>query len=404
MPEKVPLRIIHCIRAPVGGVFRHVADLAESQHDAGHSVGLICDSSTGGNFENERIERLEPFLRLGVTRVAMRRQISSRDMLSVWQVAKEILRRSPDVLHSHGAKGGAYARMIGALLRLRGHKVSRFYSPHGGSLHYDPSSVQGRVYFVAERILERMTDGLIFVSRYEAEQYASKVRAPEIPSRVIYNGLRAEEFEPVKTDPDAADFLFIGTLRDLKGPDLFIRAVARLAERLGDPPTAVIVGAGDGKSKYETLAGELGISGNVRFLQPMPARDAFRLAGCVVIPSRAESLPYIVLETIAAQKPIVTTNVGGIPEIFGAESDRLVRPGDDATLAAAMASVLNNPDRARQDARNRSQLLRETFSLAVMAEDVERFYRDTMDGVRRSAIEPAQQPKTPARRQMFIRQ
>ena len=58
------LRIVHCFRAPVGGVFRHVGDLAEAQHRAGNAVGIICDSTTGGPFEEERLKRLAPFLDL----------------------------------------------------------------------------------------------------------------------------------------------------------------------------------------------------------------------------------------------------------------------------------------------------------------------------------------------------
>ena len=50
-----PLRIVHCFRAPVGGLFRHVRDLVEAQHRAGHAVGIICNSSTGGAFEDEAL-------------------------------------------------------------------------------------------------------------------------------------------------------------------------------------------------------------------------------------------------------------------------------------------------------------------------------------------------------------
>ncbi|MCW2309964.1 glycosyltransferase [Rhodobium gokarnense] len=403
MQDKEQLRIVHCIRAPVGGVFRHVSDLATAQAAAGHAVGLICDSTTGGSFEDGRIAALSEHLELGVTRIPMRRQISPRDILSTWRVAKEIGRIAPDVLHAHGAKGGAFARVIGAILRMGGHRIARFYCPHGGSLHYDAESLQGLVYFTAERLMEHVTDGLVFVSRFEADAYREKVGAPIVPQRIVHNGLRPEEFEPVVPAEDAADFLFIGTLRDLKGPDLFIRALSRLRDGGTTKPTGVIVGAGDDKPAYERLVAELGLQAAVRFEEPMPAREAFRLARCVVIPSRAESLPYIVLEAIAAHLPLITTRVGGIPEIFGPESGLLVTPGNDRALAAHMAAFLKDGAEFQTAANARAERLRQPFSLAAMAGEIEAFYRETL-----AAEDPVQSRKTGhARRaddQVFIRQ
>ena len=78
----------------------------------------------------------------------------------------------------------------------------------------------------------------------------------------------------------------------------------------------------------------------------MPARDAFALGRLLVAPSRAESLPYIVLEAAAAAVPMITTNVGGIPEIFGPQAAGLVAPGDAAALARAIARRARRARRA----------------------------------------------------------
>ena len=59
------LRIVHCFRSPIGGLFRHVADLTQEQARNGHSVGIICDSTTGGEYEERLFERLMPSLALG---------------------------------------------------------------------------------------------------------------------------------------------------------------------------------------------------------------------------------------------------------------------------------------------------------------------------------------------------
>ena len=334
------LRIVHCFRAPVGGVFRHVRDLVEAQHASGHQVALICDSTTGGPFEEQLLDSIRPFLGLGLKRFPMRRNIAPSDIAATLRLMREVRSLHPDVLHAHGAKGGAYARIIGTLLRASGTRVARIYSPHGGSLHYDPRSRSGRVFFAAERLLGRATDAFVFVSRYEADAYAEKVGRPAKPVAIVRNGLRPEEFEPVAPAADARDFLFIGELRDLKGTDVFIEAVARIGA------SAVIVGAGPDRQRYEQMVRDLGLSARIAFLDRMPARQAFALARCLVVPSRAESMPYIVLEGVAAGLPMIATRVGGIPEIFGAAANRLVPAGNAEALAAAMNEVTASPSSA----------------------------------------------------------
>jgi glycosyltransferase involved in cell wall biosynthesis len=368
----MPLRIVHCFRAPVGGVFRHVRDLCEAQHAAGHQVGLICDSTTGGPFEEQLLDSVRPFLALGLERFPMRRNIAPSDIAATFRLMRQVRSLHPDVLHAHGAKGGAYARIIGTLLRASGTRVARIYSPHGGSLHYDPRSRSGRVFFAAERMLGRATDAFVFVSRYEADAYAEKVGRPKKPVAIVRNGLRPEEFEPVAPAPEARDFLFIGELRDLKGTDVFIEAVGRIGA------SAVIVGAGPDKERYEAMVGDLGLAGRIAFRDRMPARQAFALAHCLVVPSRAESMPYIVLEGVAAGLPLIATRVGGIPEIFGTAANRLVPPGNAEALAAAMNEVKAAPASARDAALKLREEIRPQFSVAAMAAAIEAVYRSVL--------------------------
>ena len=370
-----PLRIIHCFRSPVGGLFRHVVDLVEAQSKAGHRVGIICDSTTGSGRETEIFARLEPLLGLGFLRVPMRREIAPSDLTAAWSLARRIRPLNLDVLHGHGAKGGAYGRTIGTILRASGSRVARIYTPHGGSLHYETYTRGYRVYLGSERVLGWMTDAFIFVSDFERDAFIRKVGRSKRPMTVVRNGLRPEEFEPVTPGLDARDFLFIGELRDLKGPDLFIGAIALLRNRTGNAPTAVIVGSGPDAQKYRAVVGELNLTDSIEFRGAMPARDALRLAKTVVVPSRAESMPYIVLEAIAAGRPIIATRVGGIPEIFGAHADRLVHPGDTVRLADAMAAVIANPPGAHAISVALKTRIRGEFTIEAMAAAIENVYR-----------------------------
>src|SRR5690606_7396682 len=118
------------------------------------------------------------------------------------------------------------------------------YSPHGGSLHYDERSFSGRLVFLLERLMGSITDEIVFVSDHELASYRRKVGRPRSACRLVYNGLRPAEFEPVVTLPDAADFLYVGMMRDLKGPDLFIDALAEASSRTGLRLSASLVGDG----------------------------------------------------------------------------------------------------------------------------------------------------------------
>ncbi|MET2827265.1 glycosyltransferase family 4 protein [Mesorhizobium shangrilense] len=366
------LRIVHCFRSPVGGIFRHVRDLTDAQVSAGHSVGIVCDSTTGGDFEEHLFEQMKDSLALGIHRTPMQRHVGPGDLASAWRTYRIIKELRPDVLHGHGAKGGAYARLFGSLLRVSRSRVARLYSPHGGSLHYDEHTTTGKLFFALERFMARFTDCLLFVSDYERRTYRRKVGEPPIPNTLVYNGLRAAEFEPVLTEPNVADLLYIGMMRDLKGPDIFIDALAVAETRLDRPLTAVMVGDGDDLPRYHAQVKRLGLDGRVHFLPPMPARKAFALADLVVVPSRAEAMPYIVLETLAAGKPMIATSVGGIPEIFSADSPALIRP-DPRELGDKMCEALADPDGFKTLMPGAADL-KARFGADVMAANIEKAY------------------------------
>jgi glycosyltransferase involved in cell wall biosynthesis len=224
----------------------------------------------------------------------------------------------------------------------------------------------------------------LFVSDYEKRAYRQKVGEPPVPNRLVYNGLRAAEFEPVETDADAADLLYIGMMRDLKGPDIFIDAVAQAEKQLGRDLAAVMVGDGNGLPRYRAQAKRRGLENRIRFLAPMPARDAFALARLVVVPSRAEAMPYIVLEALAAGKPMIATAVGGIPEIFGVSSPALTEP-DAGQLAGKLCDALADLAAYRAGMPGAVEL-KARFGADVMATEIEKAYVLALQGI---TVKPA---------------
>jgi glycosyltransferase involved in cell wall biosynthesis len=360
-PAPRSLKILHVLRAPLGGLFRHVLDVAQGQAERGHRVGLIVDSLTGGPRAAAVLAELAPRLALGAERVAMTRQLSIGDTTALRVVARRISALEPDVLHGHGAKGAALVRLVPRASAIR------VYTPHGGSLVYAPGTLAGGFYRALERLLSARTDLFLFESSYIAEQFRKKIGTPRALVRIVRNGVREAEFAPVAPRPDATDLISVGELRSVKAFDVLIEALAAL-KRSGRRVSATIAGDGPDGAQLKELSARLGIADQVRFVGHQPARDAFAMGRILVVPSRAESLPYIVLEAAAAGIPIVASRVGGIPEIFGAQSHRLI-PADSVTaLADALATVLDDPEELRRIAQAVTARVRDEFSVSAMVD------------------------------------
>lgn len=377
MTEQRPLRILHCLRAPAGGVFRHVRDLVDEHVAAGHQVGVLCDASTDGDHEKALLAELAPKLALGLIRMPIERSIKPSDLMALRRAYQHIKSLQPDVLHGHGAKGGAIARIIGSFLRVNKYRVARLYSPHGGSLHFRRASLKGQIILRAERLMERITDSLVFVCDYEKNTYIERVGSPRARWQRIYNGISEAEFSPVTKEADGVDVLYIGNMRDLKGPDLFIEAFLRAERLIGRPLTGLMVGNGPQRDDYAKRISMLGLGNRLRMRPAMPARDAFAFSDIVIVPSRNESLPYIVLEALAAGKAVIASRVGGIPEIFGAESEALVPPGDAEGFASALVRALSEPDWKDRTTPS-PETLKASFSTPVMAGAMLSLYRELL--------------------------
>ena len=215
-------------RAPVGGLFRHVLDSHRREQIArGHRVGLIADSNTGGaRAERGPARNSTPSLALGLTRIPMRRHAGPGDMVVLAHVMRRIAQSGADVVHGHGAKGGAYAR-----LAFNNPRAVRAYTPHGGSLLFGHDTLAGKFYLATERLLMLRGDLFLFESAYSAEMFRRKIGTPGGLVRIVHNGVSRKEFEPVETRADATDLVFMGELRPVKGIDVLIDAIAQPATR-----------------------------------------------------------------------------------------------------------------------------------------------------------------------------
>ena len=366
-----PLRILHATRAPVGGIFRHILDLANGQADRGHHVGIVADSLTGGERAEAALAAIAPRLKLGVHRLAIRREPVPIDVV-VWARFTRLVRKlQPDVLHGHGAKAGAFIRLQG-----RSARTIRVYTPHGGSLHYPLNTLKGAIYSRLERALMNRTDLFLFESAFARDTYQRTIGKPGGLVRCVFNGVTANEFDPVPLADDATDIVYVGEFRHIKGADILIDAVARLHAD-GRPVTLTLAGDGEEFSALQAQVARLGLGEAVRFIGHVKARHGFSKGKVLVVPSRGDSMPYVVIEAAAAAVPMVAANVGGIPEIFGEHKEALFAPNIVGAMADAIETALDDLDAARARARSLRERIFLHFSQKAMVEGIMAGYRDT---------------------------
>jgi glycosyltransferase involved in cell wall biosynthesis len=165
----------------------------------------------------------------------------------------------------------------------------------------------------------------------------------------------------------------------MKGQEVFIRAAAKLARRFEDV-FFVLVGDGDNRRDYEALVEQLGLRGRLLFLGWR--RDVPHVLGnldVVVLPTvnDFEGTPLAVIEALAANRPVVATDVGAVSEVIrDGETGRLVNVRDDNAIADAVAALLDDPARATTMSLAGREMVSRLYREADMIAATEAYYRD----------------------------
>jgi glycosyltransferase involved in cell wall biosynthesis len=225
-----------------------------------------------------------------------------------------------------------------------------------------------------ERTLMNATDLFLFESAFARNTYQRTIGIPSGLVRCVFNGVTANEFDPI-VPADATDVVYVGEFRHIKGTDLLIDAVARLRAD-GKLVTLTLAGDGEELNNLKAQVQRLGLGEAVRFIGHVKARYGFSKGRLLVVPSRGDSMPYVVIEAAAAGIPMMAANVGGIPEIFATHTDALFAPNIVGAMADAIETALDDPEAALARARSLRERIFLHFSQKAMVEGVLAGYSD----------------------------
>jgi len=219
------------------------------------------------------------------------------------------------------------------------------------------------------------TDLFLFESAFARDTYQRTIGTPKGLVRCVFNGVTAGEFDPVVKAEDATDLIYVGEFRRIKGADLLIDAVAKLRAG-GHPVTLTLAGDGEESASLKAQVEKLGLGEAVRFIGHVKARYGFSKGSLLVVPSRGDSMPYVVIEAAAAGMPMIAANIGGIPEIFGEHGDALFAPSNTTAMADAIEVALKDPAAAKARAKSLRERIFMHFSQNALVEGVVAGYRE----------------------------
>jgi glycosyltransferase involved in cell wall biosynthesis len=325
-----------------GGVARHVLDLTLGLRERGFAVEVAAPAECVvlPQLEGEGVP---------VHRVAMERAPGPGDAKALRELRALDHRGGYGIVHAHSSKAGALVR-LGVAGRARA-----IYTPHClpfASGRFNPATTLA--YRLTEMALARRSAAIVAVSEWEG-RFARGTLGAGAPVEVISNGGRP--CGQAEADPELVRFAdgaplagFVSVLRPEKDALALVRAAAALRERGELPGRVAIVGEGMQVEAVRAEIDGLGVSESVRwFPWGGDSTPYFRAIDLLVVPSQWESLPIGPIDAMFCGVPVLATDVGGMTELVSeGVTGRLVPPGDERALAAALGELLASRERLRE--------------------------------------------------------
>jgi glycosyltransferase involved in cell wall biosynthesis len=327
------------------------------------------------------------------------------DIVSFVKIFQLIASHRPDIIHTHLAKAGTLGRVAGGIVKFVlifcNKKIKIFHTYHGHYFYGYFGSVKTRVFMHIERALALACRNIIIISRRLKDDIVKTYRIiPERKAVIIPLGF---DFDKLATDgengrrfrrevganADEKIVGIVGRLTTIKNHDLFLRMAARcLADNTMPRIRFVVVGDGELRQKLEEKAEKLGIARKVVFTGwRRDMGEVYAGLDALMLTSINEGTPVTIIEAMAVGIPVVATAVGGIPDLFGDDTDGLpkvcrhgvmIAPGDDAGLAGGLKLVLTDRDTTAGFVGRAREFVRREYDAKRLIKDIESLYLNAL--------------------------
>jgi glycosyltransferase involved in cell wall biosynthesis len=390
LAEGEPIRVLRVIaRLNVGGPALHVAYLSAGLQERGYETTLVAGELARGEESMAAVAEGRGVEVLAVSE--LHREVSPvRDLVAAFRLAGLIRKLRPHVVHTHTAKAGAVGRVAVLLSGARPRPIV-VHTFHGHVLRGYFGPLQESGFRLLERLLARGTDALVAVSPQVRDDLVGLGVAPADRFVVVRLGIELEE--RVGGDGDARArtrrllgvpddrFLvgWMGRMTAVKRTDDVLLAFKELRDR-GVDAGLCLVGDGPDRDGLEERAFELGIARHVFSLGYQDAvADWYAAFDVLILPSANEGTPVSVIEALAARRPVVATDVGGVSDVVRDGVDGfLVEAGDTSALAERLATLAGDEAlRTRMGEAGRERVLRR-YAVSRLVDDVDRLYRSLL--------------------------
>jgi len=306
------------------------------------------------------------------------------------KLARIIKKENINLVHSHGPLG------VTILSRLAGWLAVVPVINHAHARDFPSANPAVRLYhYLFNWITNRLFCAQVIAVSESTKKIMIKQGVSADKVKVVYNGIDTDTLrDSVRISIEIRKSFSlnenqriignIGRIDRFKGQHILIESALRVVKEF---PEAVfmIIGedlgrAGGYRKELEVLAGDLGIKQSIIFTgYRHDIRDLMNTFDIFVLPSLEEGLSVAILEAMAAKKAVITTSVGGNPEIvLGGKTGTLVPPKDPDKLADAIIYHLSNPEISKQMGENGYELIKQKFSLSEMLEKIMNIYNEVV--------------------------